>query len=137
MSAWKKLVARRKACHESFLCFSRSRGYNRRTIPELCRRPVWVGGEGLAKRASGFKAGSNLPEEGQRVNDLKRFPDAELIDGYVDEAAWFWFDASTHEKSLEAGLHRIAAHCILNEIRQRGLEEPSSELAYARARMLF
>jgi len=71
------------------------------------------------------------------VNDLRQFPDSELIRGYMDEAAWFWFDASTHEKSLEAGLHRVAAHCILQEIRQRGLEEPGSDLTYARARRLF
>jgi hypothetical protein len=71
------------------------------------------------------------------VNDLKHFPDAELLNGYVAEAAWFWFAASTHEKSLEVGLHRVAAHCILHEIRQRGLPEPSSDLAYARARKVF
>jgi hypothetical protein len=78
-----------------------------------------------------------MPEEEPCVNDLKQFPDAELLSGYVAEAAWFWFDASTHEKSLEAGLHRIAAHCILREIRQRGLEEPDSDVAYARARQTF
>ena len=71
------------------------------------------------------------------MNDLKCFPDVELLNGYVAEAAWFWFAASTHEMSLEAGLHRIAAHCILHEIRARGLEEPSNDLAYARARRVF
>jgi hypothetical protein len=71
------------------------------------------------------------------VNDLQPFADAELLSGYIAEAAWFWFDASTHEKSLEAGLHRVAARCILHEIRKRGLPEPAGELAYARARRMF
>ena len=29
------------------------------------------------------------------MHDLKLFDDGELLDGYVIEAAWFWFDAST------------------------------------------
>jgi hypothetical protein len=66
-----------------------------------------------------------------------QFADAELLNGYVAEAAWFWFDASTHEKSLEAGLHRVAAQCILSEIRRRGLPEPGAELTHARARRTF
>jgi hypothetical protein len=65
---------------------------------------------------------------------LKTFADRELLSGYLQEAVWFWFDASTREKSLEAGFHRLAARCILEEIRRRGLEEPAAELIYRQAR---
>jgi hypothetical protein len=68
------------------------------------------------------------------VNDLTTFDNAELLQAYEDEAIWFWFAASTAEKSLEAGLHRLAARCILYEIRRRGVPEPDADLVYARAR---
>ena len=69
--------------------------------------------------------------------ELKAFTDCELWKGYVAQAAWFWFDASTEEKKLEAGLHRLVARCVLEEIRARGLEEPDPARVYAHARRTF
>jgi hypothetical protein len=71
------------------------------------------------------------------VEEFKPFADTELLDGYIVEAAWFWFDASTEAKRLEAGLHRLMARCIYDEIRQRGLETPNLEQVYAQARHAF
>ena len=71
------------------------------------------------------------------MHDLKFFNDEELLTGYVIEAAWFWFDASTTEMSLEAGLHRVAAHCLRTELRQRGVIEPGGSHVYAHARRAF
>jgi hypothetical protein len=71
------------------------------------------------------------------MRELKTYDDCVLLEGYVAEAAWFWFDASTHEKRLEAGLHRIMARCILLEIRKRGLEEPDNDFVYQHARRTF
>jgi hypothetical protein len=69
--------------------------------------------------------------------ELKAFTDCELWKGYVAQAAWFWFDASTKEKKLEVGLHRLLARCIYDELRARGLEEPDPALIYAHARRVF
>jgi hypothetical protein len=71
------------------------------------------------------------------MEELRRFSDDELLHGYLTEAAWFWFDASTGEKKLEVGLHRLAARCIYEEIRRRGLDEPSPQRLHAHARRLF
>jgi len=71
------------------------------------------------------------------MNELKSFPDWDLLKGYIAQAAWFWFDASTEEKKLEVGLHRLVARCIYDELRERGLEEPDSDLVYAHARRIF
>ena len=69
--------------------------------------------------------------------DLKVFDDVQLLQSYVAEAAWFWFDPSTHEKSLEVGLHRVAAHYLLKEVRRRGLDEPAADDVYRHARRTF
>jgi hypothetical protein len=71
------------------------------------------------------------------VRELQHFNDCELIDGYVSEAAWFWFDASTVAGSFQANLHRLIARCLLEEIRQRGLDEPDEERVHERARRAF
>jgi hypothetical protein len=71
------------------------------------------------------------------VRELQQFNDCQLIDEYVREATWFWFDASTVAMSLHANLHRLIARCLLEEIRQRGLDEPDRFLVYERARRAF
>jgi hypothetical protein len=71
------------------------------------------------------------------VDEFKPFDDRALLEGYVAEATWFWFDASTVEKSFEVGLHRLAATCIREEIHRRGLTEPEAALVYRRARRVF
>ena len=71
------------------------------------------------------------------VRELEQFNDCDLVQGYVSEAAWFWFDASTVEMSFRANLHRLLARCILQEIRRRGLPEPDEDLVYERARKTF
>jgi hypothetical protein len=71
------------------------------------------------------------------VREFTAFDECELVHGYVSEAAWFWFDASTVEMSLRANLHRLMARCILQEIRRRGLPEPDEGLVYERARKTF
>jgi hypothetical protein len=75
--------------------------------------------------------------EGAHVIELKAFPDRELLAGYLQEAVWFWFDASTLDKKLEVGLHRLVARCIFEEIRERGLDEPQPDRVYAHARRRF
>jgi hypothetical protein len=96
--------------------------------------------------ATGFPGGSVPTRRGtstpwakgtERVEDLKIYTDGELLEGYKAEAAWFWFDASTAEKKLEAGLHRLVALFLRAEVRERGLEVPSAEELYARARRKF
>jgi hypothetical protein len=71
------------------------------------------------------------------VEDLKRFSDGELLEGYTTEAAWFWFDASTAEMKLKAGLHQLVALFLRVEIRERGLKGPDPEAIYAHARRTF
>jgi hypothetical protein len=71
------------------------------------------------------------------MKELKSYSDRELIKGYIGQAAWFWFDASTEEKKLEVGLHRLVARCIYDEIQERGLEEPDFDSLYAYARRIF
>jgi hypothetical protein len=71
------------------------------------------------------------------VRELKQFDDCDLVHGYVAEAAWFYFDASTAEGSFRANLHRLIARCVLEELRQRGLDEPDDYLIYERARKTF
>jgi hypothetical protein len=71
------------------------------------------------------------------VREFTAFDECELVHGYVSEAAWFWFDASTVEMSFRANLHRLMARCILQEIRRRGLHEPDEDLVYARALETF
>ena len=39
--------------------------------------------------------------------------------------------------SLEANFHRLAARCILAEMRERGIEQPAEALIFERARELF
>lgn len=73
----------------------------------------------------------------ERVDDLQPFDDEELLDGYVAEAAWFWFDPSTHEKSLEVGLHQVIALCLRDELHARGLMEPDDVAVFARAKAIF
>src|SRR5262245_59516783 len=72
-----------------------------------------------------------------RVEDLRAFDDTEILDAFLAEAAWFWFDASTSEMKLEAGLHRLIALCLAEEVRRRGLAEPDPDQVYARARRAF
>jgi hypothetical protein len=71
------------------------------------------------------------------MKELKWYPDRELLKGYIAQAAWFWFDASTEAKKLEVALHRLVARCIYDEIQDRGLEEPDSDVVYAHARRIF
>ncbi len=71
------------------------------------------------------------------MQELLQFTDHDLVRGYVNEAVWFWFDASTVEMSFQAGLHRLMAHCIRAEIRRRGLDEPDGDWVYTLARRLF
>jgi hypothetical protein len=71
------------------------------------------------------------------VEEFKSFTNAELFVGYIGEAAWFWFDASTEVNRLGVGLHRLVARCIYDEIRRRGLAEPGSDLVYAHACRTF
>ena len=71
------------------------------------------------------------------MRELKAYEDGVLLDGYLAEAVWFWFDASTVEKRLECGLHRVAARCILSEIRKRGLDVPDEDLVFQQARLTF
>jgi hypothetical protein len=71
------------------------------------------------------------------VDDLSAFGDGDLLDGYLAEAAWFWFNASTAEKRLETKLHRLVAHCLAEEVRRRGLPEPGPDAIYAHARRTF
>jgi hypothetical protein len=71
------------------------------------------------------------------VQELLQFTDHDLVRGYVNEAVWFWFDASTVEMSFQAGLHRLMAHCIRAELRRRGLDEPDDDWVYVAARKLF
>jgi hypothetical protein len=71
------------------------------------------------------------------VDEFMHFESQELLDGYLGEAAWFWFDASTHEKSFEAGLHQVIALCLEKELHSRGLDTPSDAVVFARARTLF
>ncbi len=71
------------------------------------------------------------------MHEFTAFDECELVHGYVSEAAWFWFDASTVEMSFRANLHRLIARCILQEIRRRGLEEPDEDAVYRRARQTF
>ncbi len=71
------------------------------------------------------------------MHEFEPFGDRELLAGYLEEAAWFWFAASTLEKSLEARWHRLAARCILEEVRRRGLAEPSAASVFAHARRRF
>jgi hypothetical protein len=71
------------------------------------------------------------------VRELEQFNDCDLVQGYVSEAAWFWFDASTVKGSFLANVHRLVARCLLEEIRQRGLEEPNQDLLYKQARRIF
>src|SRR6266699_3816106 len=70
------------------------------------------------------RAGIAALFEASSMRELKAYEDDVLLDGYLAEAVWFWFDASTVEKRLECGLHRVAARCILSEIRKRGLDVP-------------
>ena len=39
--------------------------------------------------------------------------------------------------SLKAGFHRLAARCLLLEMRERGIDEPADEVIFHRARKLF
>jgi hypothetical protein len=71
------------------------------------------------------------------VKEFQPFDDGELLHAYLNQAVWHWFDASTFEMRLKANFHRLAARCILDELRERGLEEPAEELVFARARTLF
>ncbi len=71
------------------------------------------------------------------MSDLHPFRDDQVLDGYVTEAAWFWFHASTLEMSLEVRLHRLLARCIGQEIARRGLLEPDAEEIYQQARRSF
>ena len=71
------------------------------------------------------------------MRELKAYEDDVLLDGYLAEAVWFWFDASTVEKRLECGLHCVAARCILSEIRKRGLDVPDEDLVFQQARLTF
>ncbi len=71
------------------------------------------------------------------MKELRRFSDGELLHGYLVEAAWFWFAASTEEKKLEAGLHRLMARCIYEELHRRGLDEPEADWVYGQARKAF
>jgi hypothetical protein len=71
------------------------------------------------------------------VREFTAFDECELVHGYVSEAAWFWFAASTVEGSFRANLHRLMARCILEEIRRRGLGEPDEDLVYEGARKTF
>jgi hypothetical protein len=71
------------------------------------------------------------------VREFTAFDECELVHGYLGEAAWFWFDASTVEMSFRANLHRLLARCILQEIRRRGVPEPDEDLVYERARNTF
>lgn len=71
------------------------------------------------------------------MNELHPFNDSELLREYVNQAAWFWFDASTQEMSLEANFHRLAARCLLLEMSERGMEEPTDAEVVAHARRLF
>jgi hypothetical protein len=73
----------------------------------------------------------------ERVENLKPFADGELLDGYLAEAAWFWFDASTAEMKLAAGLHRLVALLLGDELRRRGLELPEPAAVYDQARRTF
>jgi hypothetical protein len=71
------------------------------------------------------------------VRELQQFNDCDLIEGYLAEAVWFWFDASTVPMSLHANLHRLLARCLLEEIRQRGLDAPDEGFVYQQARRKF
>jgi hypothetical protein len=71
------------------------------------------------------------------MKELKAFDDRALLEGYVAQAAWFWFDASTEEKKLEVGFRRLVARCIYEELRDRGLKEPGPAELYAQARKVF
>jgi hypothetical protein len=71
------------------------------------------------------------------VRELQQFNDCDLVHGYVAEAIWFHFDASTAEGSFRANLHRLIARCVLQELRQRGLHQPDDDLIYERARKTF
>src|SRR5438874_1599687 len=74
---------------------------------------------------------------GPVVNDLKPLNDLELLREYINQAVWYWFEPSTHEMSLKAGFHRLAARCLLIEMRERGIDEPTDEIIFHRARKLF
>ena len=71
------------------------------------------------------------------MEDLKPFADSELVGGYTAEATWCWFDASTAEMKLAAGLHRLAAMLLGEELRRRGLEKPDPGAVYDQARRMF
>ena len=71
------------------------------------------------------------------MNELRPFSDYDLVLEYVNQAAWFWFDASTREMSLEANFHRLAARCLHSELQSRDIEEPSDEEIFEHARTLF
>src|SRR5262245_30341644 len=108
----------------------------------MARQKRWSSAApGLPRGPTGVVPGSEVPDgvgpRRKRMEDLKVYDDAEVLESYLTEAAWFWFEASTLEKSLEAGLHRAAAVGILQEIRRRGLPEPERELAYGTARRAF
>lgn len=78
-----------------------------------------------------------LREVATFVNELKPLNDVELLREYVNQAVWHWFEPSTHEMGIETGFHRLAARCLLLEMRQRGLEEPTDEMLFGRARRVF
>lgn len=71
------------------------------------------------------------------MKELKPLRDFELLQEYLNQAIWDWFEPSTHEMSLEAGFHRLAARCILIEMRERGIDQPTNETVYACAREIF
>jgi hypothetical protein len=71
------------------------------------------------------------------VQELVQFTDHDLVRSYVNEAVWFWFDASTVETSFQGRLHRLMAHCIRAEIRRRGLEETNDDQVYVLASKLL
>jgi hypothetical protein len=71
------------------------------------------------------------------MREFEAFGDGDLLAGYVHEASWFWFTASTLEMSFAAGWHRLLARCLLDEIRRRGLPEPSAAWVFEYARRRF
>ncbi len=71
------------------------------------------------------------------MNELKPLNDFELLREYVNQAVWYWFEPSTHEMSLEAGFHRLAARCLLVEMCERGIDEPTEDAIFACARRVF
>lgn len=71
------------------------------------------------------------------MNELKSLDDFELVQEYVNQAVWNWFDASTDEMGIAAGFHRLAARCLLLELRERGIDEPTEDMIFHHARKMI